>query len=130
VATVAGAHLGWWQGGTGPLFVARAEAARRWLAGRGPFATAVLLAAGHWAAAARPMLPRVAGGAGVGYRVAGPALIASGTAWAATLVLLGHALGPLVLTHAGWAPVVLVVALVGYLVRRGSPRPARTGATR
>lgn len=116
--TVAGAHVGWWRARTGPLLAGRAAAARLWLAGRGPLATAALLAAGHWAAAVRPVLPRVAGGAGVGYRVVGPALILSGTAWAATLVLLGNAVGPLVLTHAGWVPVVLVALLVGGLLRQ------------
>jgi membrane-associated protein len=121
-ATVTGAHLGWWRADTGRLFPHRAAAARRWLAGRTPVATGLLLAVGHWAAAARPVLPRVAGGAGVGYRIVGPALILSGTAWAAALVLLGHAIGPVVVTHAGWVPVVLVSLLIVGLVRHGRAR--------
>ena len=129
-ATVAGAHLGWWRADTGRLFPTRAMAARRWLAGRGPLATAVLLAAGHWAAAARPVLPRVAGGAGVGYRVAGPVLILSGTAWAAVLVLLGYAVGPLVVAHVGWVPVVVLALLVVGLVRYGRLRARRSGSAR
>jgi membrane-associated protein len=135
-ATVAGAHLGWWRGqmrrGWGPALEpptsrgrrgvhARADQARGWLAGRGPVATAALLACGHWAAAARPIMPRVAGGAGVPYRIAGPVLVASGSAWATTLVLLGNRVGPHVLTHAGWAPVVVVVLLVGALALRARP---------
>jgi membrane-associated protein len=123
-ATVAGAHVSWWRGRTstqGSRWQAlhtRAEQAKRWLAGRGPLATAALLVCGHWAAAARPIMPRVAGGAGVPYRIAGPALTISGTAWAATLVLLGNRVGPHVLTHAGWAPVVVVVLLIGALALR------------
>jgi membrane-associated protein len=136
-ATVTGAHLGWWCGRAGPsrapmrgtrAISARAEQARRWLAGRGPLATAALLACGHWAAAARPLMPRVAGGAGVRYRIAGPALVASGSAWAATLVLLGNRVGPHVLTHAGWAPVVLVVLLVAALTLRARRRGRASGA--
>ena len=72
----------------------------------------------HWAAVARPVVPRVAGGAGVRYRIAGPALAVSGCAWAATLVLLGNQVGPQVLTHAGWAPVVVVVLVVAVLAVR------------
>jgi membrane-associated protein len=130
-ATVAGAHLGWWRGRTGPIVRAQltgrlgrlvrtpAERARRWLAGRGPVATAALLACGHWAAAARPVMPRVAGGAGVPYRVVGPAVAVSGTAWAATLVLLGNRIGAHVLAHAGWLPVVVVGLLIVALAVRG-----------
>ena len=127
-ATVAGAHIGWWRGRSGRGVqalggdgrhrrVARAGAVRahRWLAGRGPVATAALLACGHWAAAARPLVPRVAGGAGVPYRIAGPPLLLSGTAWAATLVLLGNQVGPPVLTHVGAVPLVVVALLIGAL---------------
>jgi membrane-associated protein len=127
-ATVAGAHIGWWRGRSGrgvPALggdgrhrrVVRAGAVRahRWLAGRGPVATAALLACGHWAAAARPLVPRVAGGAGVPYRIAGPPLMLSGTAWAATLVLLGNQVGPPVLTHVGAVPLVVVALLIGAL---------------
>ncbi|GAA1287625.1 hypothetical protein GCM10009609_62570 [Pseudonocardia aurantiaca] len=131
-ATVTGAHLGWWRGQTrrgrpaleppasrGRRAVhARAEQARGWLAERGPVATAALLACGHWAAAARPIMPRVAGGAGVPYRIAGPVLVVSGSAWATTLVVLGNRVGPHVMTHAGWAPIVVVVLLIGALTLR------------
>jgi membrane-associated protein len=128
-ATVTGAHIGWWRGRVGrgvpaPGWdgrhrrVIRAGTARahRWLAGRGPVATAALLACGHWAAAARPLIPRVAGGAGVPYRIAGPPLMLSGTAWAATLVLLGNQVGPHVLTQVGAGPLVVVALLIGTLV--------------
>jgi membrane-associated protein len=140
-ATVTGAHLGWWRGrmrrGRGHAVEpptsrgrqavhARAEQARGWLAGRGPVATAALLGCGHWAAAARPIMPRVAGGAGVPYRIAGPVLVVSGSVWATTLVLLGNRVGPHVVTHAGWAPIVVVVLLVGALTLRGR-RGARRG---
>lgn len=120
-ATVAGAHLGWWRGCPSRMpaaVVTRAERAGRWLAGRGPLATAGLLMAGHWAAAARPIGPRVAGTAGTPYRIIGPAVTISGAAWATTLVLLGHHVGPQVLDHAGWAPVVLAAALLGVLLVR------------
>jgi membrane-associated protein len=128
-ATVTGAHIGWWRArrpaaleppsSRGRRAVhARAERARRWLSGRGPLATATLLACAHWAAAARPIMPRVAGGAGVPYRIVGPAVTVSGSAWAATLVVLGNRVGQHVLTHAGWAPVVVVVLLIGALTLR------------
>ncbi len=118
-ATVAGAHFGWWRGrtGVGPLRSGPAGA-RNWLAGRGAAGTAGLVAIGHWAAAARPIMPRVAGGAGVPYRVVGPILVLSGTAWAAVIVLLGNQLGPVVVTHAAWVPIVLVVLVIGALVLR------------
>ncbi len=128
-ATVTGAHIGWWRGRSGHGVPAlggdgrrrraiRAGTARahRWLAGRGPVATAALLACGHWAAAARPLMPRVAGGAGVPYRIAGPPLILTGTAWAATLVLLGNQVGPHVLTQVGAVPLVVVALLIGALM--------------
>jgi membrane-associated protein len=127
-ATVTGAHIGWWRGRSGHgvpalggdgrhrrVLRAGTTRAHRWLAGRGPVATAALLACGHWAAAARPLVPRVAGGAGVPYRIAGPPLILSGTAWAATLVLLGNQVGPHVLTQVGAVPLVVVALLVGAL---------------
>jgi membrane-associated protein len=140
VATVAGAHLSWWRGRTGAALPAlrgrhlrtirvRARQAAAWLAGRGPVATAALLVCGHWASAARLLMPRVAGSAGVPYRIAGPALVISGSAWAGTLVLLGNRVGPLVLTHAGWTPVVIVVLLIGALVLRGRhPRQGPDGS--
>lgn len=145
VATVVGANLGWWRGRCGPpigrvpvrlrrLARARAEQASAWLAERQRPATALLLACGHWAAAARPVLPRVAGAAGVPYRIAGPTLIVSGSAWAATLVLLGNRVGALVLTSAAWVPLVLVALLIAVLVlhsrrQRGRPSAGRPRAT-
>jgi membrane-associated protein len=128
-ATVTGAHIGWWRGRSGRGSPApggggrhrrriRAGTARahRWLAGRGPVAIAALLACGHWAAAARPLMPQVAGGAGVPYRIAGPPLVLTGTAWATTLVLLGNQVGPHVLTQVGAVPLMVVALLIGALV--------------
>ncbi|MEJ3653754.1 hypothetical protein WEH80_12290 [Actinomycetes bacterium KLBMP 9759] len=117
VATVTGAHFGWWRGrtGVGPLR-SGPVGARTWLAGRGTAGTAGLVAIGHWAAAARPIMPRVAGAAGVPYRLVGPILVVSGTAWAAAIVLLGNRLGPAVVTHAAWVPIVLVALVIGALV--------------
>ncbi|MHA6620177.1 DedA family protein [Pseudonocardia sp. DLS-67] len=145
LGTVAGAHLGWWRGRAGPpvarlpgplrrLAEPRAAQASAWLAQRQGPATTLLLACGHWAAAARPVMPRVAGAAGVPYRIAGPSLIVSGSAWAATIVLLGNRIGALVLTSAAWVPVAFVALLVVVLVlrsrcqRRRSPS-GRPGAT-
>lgn len=123
VATVTGAHLGLRRGRVRGV----PAAVRRWPDGWA--ATAALLATGHWAAAARPVVPRMAGAAGVPYRLAGPVLVVSGAAWAATLVMLGRSIGPVVLTHAGWLPVAVVVVLVaGLAIRAGgagrSPRYA------
>lgn len=136
LGTVAGTHLGWWRGRTRPhvtrlpgplsrMAERRVAQASAWLAQRRGPAAALLLACGHWAAAARPVVPRVAGAAGVPYRIAGPALVGSGTAWAATIVLLGNRVGALVLSSAAWVPAVLVALLVLVLVlhsrrRRGS----------
>jgi membrane-associated protein len=136
VGTVTGAHIGWARGRAGAqigrapgpvlrLAGPRAARAAAWLAERPPSAAALLLTCGHWAAAARPVVPRVAGAAGVPYRVAGPTLIVSGSAWAATIVLLGHHVGALVLTSAAWVPVALVTVLIAELVRRSRrPRPS------
>lgn len=134
-ATVTGAHHSWWRGRSGRGVVhARAAQARRWLAGRGSPATTALVCCGHWASAARPLLPRIAGGAGVPYRIVGPALLLSGTAWAATLVLLGNQIGEHVLALAGWAPIVLVVVLIGALTllarRSAAARAGRSSFTR
>lgn len=146
-ATVTGAHVSRWRGrshqdGLPPasdspgvwgrrVAQARAVRAQRWLAGRGPAATAALLACGHWAAAARPLMPRIAGGAGVPYRIAGPAMVLSGTAWAVTFVLLGNRVGAHVLTHGTWVPVVLVVLLIGVLtLRSGGESVATSSAVR
>lgn len=122
VATVTGAHLGWLRGrsgaASGRLADARIQLASTWLAERGRPATAMLLACGHWAAAARPVLPRVAGAAGVPYRMVGPVLIVSGSGWAATLVLLGNRVGAFVVTTAAWVPILLVAVLVTALALR------------
>jgi membrane-associated protein len=133
VATVTGAHLGWLRGRSGApvgrapgqlgrLTDARGRQAGAWLAERGRPATVALLACGHWAAAARPVLPRVAGAAGVPYRTVGPVLVLSGSAWAATLVLLGNRVGALVVTTAAWVPILLVALLVAALVLRSRVR--------
>jgi membrane-associated protein len=136
-ATVAGAHLGWWRGarpaaagcGPGRPVVAavrrRTAAAVRRFGAQGPAATTVVLAAGHWASAARAVVPRVAGDSGVPYRLAGPALAVSGTAWATTLVLVGRTAGPYVITRGGWVLLAVVLVLIGVLACRGShPAPA------
>jgi membrane-associated protein len=121
-ATVTGAHLGWLRGRSGAVSGRRAQAriqqASTWLAERGRPATAMLLACGHWAAAARPVLPRVAGAAGVPYRIVGPVLIVSGSGWAAALVLLGNRVGAFVVTTAAWVPILLLAVLVTALVVR------------
>ena len=138
-ATVTGAHLAWWRGRSGPPGVRLPERIRRiaelrtgqagrWLAERGRPATVLLMGCGHWAAAARPVLPRVAGATGVPYRLAGPVLIVSGSAWAATLVLLGNRVGALVLSSAAWVPPALVALLIVVLVIRSHCR--RRGASR
>jgi membrane-associated protein len=140
VCTVTGAHLGWFAGRSGApvghargrlgrLADARARQGGGWLAERRGPATAVLLACGHWAAVARTLLPRVAGAAGVPYRIAGPVLAVSGTAWAAAVVLAANRLGSLVLASADWVPVVVVTALVAGLVVRARARRRATAAT-
>ncbi|MFC4946957.1 hypothetical protein [Pseudonocardia sp. GCM10023141] len=131
-ATVTGAHFGWWRARTGSGRLRSGPvSARKWLSGRGPVATAGLIAGGHWASAARPIMPRVAGGAGVPYRVAGPVLAVSGAAWATTLVLLSNAVGPAVLDHAGWLPIVVLATVIGALLvrsRRTAGFPTTTAA--
>lgn len=130
VATVTGAHFGWWRARTGDGRLRSGPAgARRWLAGRGPLATVGLIAGGHWASAARPIMPRVAGGAGVPYRIAGPVLAITGAAWATTLVLLGRTVGPAVLDHAGWLPIVALAVIIGVLVVRGRYFPTAFATT-
>ena len=108
----------------------RTGQAGRWLAERGRPATVLLMGCGHWAAAARPALPRVAGATGVPYRLAGPVLIVSGSAWAATLVLLGNRVGALVLSSAAWVPPALVALLIVVLVIRSRSHRRRRGASR
>jgi membrane-associated protein len=137
--TIAGAHLAWWRGRVaGPAGSAAAGSGRRAAAlaqvallgarmvARGPASVVALLAVGHWAAAARPVLPRVLGGAGVPYRVAGPVLLVSGAAWATTLVLVGERLGAQLLTTLSWVPIAVVVALGLLLTRLSAPRPTTT----
>ena len=138
-ATVAGAHLSWWQGrrrttGAGPFarpgtwgLHLRIAAAVRRFGQQGPAATTAVLAAGHWASAARAILPRVAGQSGVPYRLAVPALTVSGTAWATTLLLVGREVGPYVVTRAGWVLLVFVLVLAGVVAAR-SRRSVPTGA--
>jgi membrane protein DedA with SNARE-associated domain len=134
--TVAGAHAGWWRGRRpsrsaviGPRLRRRADAAARRLGDQGTVSTIAVLAAGHWASAARALLPRFAGRAGVPYRIAGPTLATSGTAWATTLVLLGNRVGPDIAGRAGW---VVLAAVAGALAtaawrhrRRGCHIPRR-----
>ncbi len=120
LATVTGAHHGWWRGRRraerpGHWLAGRLES---WFAGRGPAARAALLGCGHWAAAARPIVPRVAGRSGIPYAVAGPVLAVSGAAWATTLLLLGDQLGAHVLDVAGVAPLVALAVLVAALLGR------------
>jgi membrane-associated protein len=131
VATVTGAHFGWWRGRAGAsvgyssagllgrprqFAATRAAQAGHWLTERGPVATTVVLACAHWASAARPAMPRMAGAAGVPYMQVGPVLIVSGSAWAATIVLLANRVGALVLTSAAAVPIVVVVLVIGSLI--------------
>jgi membrane-associated protein len=136
VATVGGALRGWrcgqrartvlpagpWRERSEPI-VRRLES---WLAA--PGGAVALLAAGHWASAARSLAPRVAGAAGVPLRSAGPALAASGTAWAGTLVLLGREVGPQVASTAQWAPLAVLPVVVGVLLLRRRLTRRRTSA--
>ena len=143
-ATVAGAHLSWWQGRlratraslSAPPAASgrhlRIAAAMRRFGHQGPAATTAVLAAGHWASAARAILPRIAGQSGVPYRLAVPALTLSGTAWATTLLLVGREAGPYVVTRAGWVLLVLVLVLAGVVAarsRRTVPARAPTAPT-
>jgi membrane-associated protein len=125
-ATVAGAHIGWWQGrrrrGTTDGSAAPTSRRRRLVAtaghlleDRGSAARTTVLAMGHWASAARSVLPWIAGRSGVPYRVAGPALAVSGAAWAATLVIAGDRLRSEGLSPAGVAPVLVLLAVLGGL---------------
>jgi membrane-associated protein len=138
-ASVGGALLGWRQGhqrrrvraGHGRLRARVDPAVRRargWLAAQGPGGSAVVLAAAHWAAVTRTLTPRVAGGAGVPLALVAPVLVLSGTAWAATVVLLSRTLGERVATDAGWVPAVAVAVLLAVLVVR-SARSHRHRAT-
>jgi membrane-associated protein len=138
VASTAGALLGWYRGlrrrgQTADHGWLRSRVdpavrtARAWLASQRPGSTVVLLAAGHWAAVTRTLTPRVAGGAGVPLRLAGPVLAVSSAAWTTTVVLLARALGERVATGASWVPAVVVVVLVVVFAIR-SWRHAHAGA--
>jgi membrane-associated protein len=100
--------------------------ARRWLATQGRLGTALLLAGAHWVAVTRTLTPRVAGGAGVPLRLAGPAIAVSATAWATTLVLLARALGQQVADDAGWVPAVVLAVVVVVLVVQAERRHRRS----
>lgn len=137
--TVLGAHLAWYRGRSMlPVGSASGRSAVRlrvarlvgWMAGRGPATVGLLLAVGHWAAAARSVMPRVAAAGGTPYRMAGPVLAVTGTAWAATLVVAGNRLGGQLLAQLSWLPVAAVAALIVALLVRsslGGPRRVLTG---
>ena len=102
--------------------------ARSWLGRQGRLGTVAVLAGAHWVAVTRTLVPRVAGGAHVPLRVAGPVIAVSGAAWATTVVLLSRALGERVATDAGWVPAVVLGVLLVVLVVR-SARHHRQHAT-
>jgi membrane-associated protein len=129
-ASVGGALTGWRRGhgrraldpGSHRRLRARVEpvvrTARSWLTHQGPVGAAAVMAGSHWVAVTRTLTPRVAGGAGVPLRLAGPVIVVSGTAWATTVILLARVLGERVATGAGWvAAVVVGVLFVVVLVR-------------
>ena len=131
VASVGGALAGWRRGhrrrgsttAHGRLRARVEPAVRRtrdWLGRQGSLGAAALLAGAHWVAVARTLVPRVAGGAGVPLRLAGPVLVVSGTAWATTVVLLSRALGERVATDAGWVPAVVLAVLLAALAGRSA----------
>ncbi|MFQ1000565.1 DedA family protein [Modestobacter sp. SSW1-42] len=141
-ASVGGALTGWRRGhgrraldpGSHRRLRARVEpvvrTARSWLTRLGPVGTVAVLAGSHWIAGTRTLTPRVAGGAGVPLRLAGPVLVVSGTAWATTVILLSRALGERVATGAGWvAAVVLGVLVVALVVRSARAHHRRSAAT-
>ena len=142
VASVGGALTGWRRGhgrraldpGSHRRLRARVDpairTARTWLARQGTVGTVAVLAGAHWVAVTRTLVPRVAGGAHVPLRLAGPVIAVSGAAWATTVVLLSRALGERVARDAGWVPaVVLAVLLVVLVVRtaRHHHSPAAPG---
>lgn len=140
-ASVLGALAGWRRGrgrrgtsGHGRLRARVDPAVRRtrdWLATRGTGGVVLVLAVAHWAAGTRTLTPRVAGGAGVPFRLVAPVIAVSGSAWAATVVLLARALGQQVADDASWAPaVVLGVLGVSLLVRHARTRHRDTAPTR
>ena len=132
VATVTGALTGWRRGhgrraldpGSHRRLRARVDpgvrTVRSWLGRLGPVGTAAVLAGGHWVAVTRTLVPRVAGGAHVPLRLAGPVLGVSGAAWATTVVLLSRALGQRVARDAGWVPAVVLAVLLVVLVVRSA----------
>lgn len=140
-ASAAGALVGWSRGhrrrGLGAAGHGRLRArvdpvvllARRWLSARGSLGAGLLVVAAHWVAVTRTLTPRVAGGAGVPLRLAGPAIVLSATAWATTFVLLARALGAQVAGGVGWATVVVLAVLVvalgvrAWLHHRSAARP-------
>jgi len=128
-ASVTGALAGWWRGhsrrslrGGHRRLRARVDPvvrrARTWLTTQGRLGTVGVLAVAHWVAVTRTLVPRVAGGAGIPLRVAGPVIVLSGTAWATTVVLLARALGQRVADDAGWAPAVVLAVLAVVLAVR------------
>lgn len=139
-ATVTGALSSWYRTQHRPVRrdgrrVPRAlVAATRGFAAQGPAGRVALLAGGHWASAARGVVPRVAARAGTSARVVVPALVVSGTCWAAAVLFLARRLGPPVLDSVNWAPAVLVLVLVVGLVvgsrLRSHPRGDGAGLSR
>jgi membrane-associated protein len=128
-ASTSGALLGWYRGSRRQRYPAgqgrlrtridpAVRTARAWLADQRPGSTVVVLAVAHWAAVTRTLTPRVAGGAGVPLRLAGPVVAVSAAAWATTVVLTARALGEQVATDAGWVPAVVVGALAAVLAVR------------
>ena len=124
-ATVTGALTGFLRGGrpaAGRWLRGRAartaEDARRWLAEHGRPGAWLLLPAGHWVSGVRTVLPRLAGASQVPPRIAVPALAASGTLWATTVVVLSRELGARVATHAQWVAVAVLLLVALALVAR------------
>ncbi|WP_138733215.1 hypothetical protein [Modestobacter excelsi] len=123
-ASAAGALVGWSRGhrrqDVAPAGHRRLRArvdpvvrrARRWLAAQGPLGAGLLVVGAHWVAVTRTLTPRVAGGAGVPLRLAGPAIVVSATAWATTFVLLARSLGAQVAGDVGWVTAGVLVVLV------------------
>jgi membrane protein DedA with SNARE-associated domain len=123
-ASAAGALLGWSRGhrrqAVAPAGHGRLRArvdpvvrqARRWLAAQGPLGAGLLVVGSHWVAGTRTLTPRVAGGAGVPLRLAGPAIVVSATAWASTVVLLSRAVGIRVAGDVGRGSVVVLAVLL------------------
>jgi membrane-associated protein len=123
-ASAAGALLGWSRGhrrkGVTPAGHGRLRTrvdpvvrqARRWLGAQGPLGAGLLVAGSHWVAGTRTLTPRVAGGAGVPLRLAGPVIVVSATAWASTVVLLARAVGIRVVGDVGRASAVVLAVLV------------------